>query len=247
MIGNREMTASIEWKEYPRIPAGEYRAYCKWGKQYRDPGFKKWLVMLRWDIAPNGLDVLATVPQFFHLGNAEKPRASRRGNYLKEWATANGAPPVRRDRLSPQVFLRRWALVEVVDTDSPAPYSVVRRVIQWETGSPRGLVVPGQSVNKSHSPSWQEEKPSLQSVCGSPLSTCSASALAGVEGANNPTHTRGAGLPIHRSARQRQPQHTTTKDYESAASLQAADFTTLEMSRDFHVTNPERGEPDARS
>ncbi len=33
---------AIEWKDYPRIPPGEYRAYCKWGKQYRDPGFRRW-------------------------------------------------------------------------------------------------------------------------------------------------------------------------------------------------------------
>jgi hypothetical protein len=24
---------SIDWNDYPRIVPGEYRAYCKWGKQ----------------------------------------------------------------------------------------------------------------------------------------------------------------------------------------------------------------------
>ena len=137
---------AIEWKEYPRVTPGEYRAYCRWGKHYRDPGFHRWLCLLRWDVLTDELSrVLACVPQFFPLGTGAKPRASRRGKYFPEWIQANGGPPARGDRLSPRVFLRRIAWVEIGDTEGPAPYSVVKRIISWETGSP------GYSVSKSHS------------------------------------------------------------------------------------------------
>jgi hypothetical protein len=86
------------------------------------------------------LTVIATVPQWLPLGDGEKPMASRRGKYLKEWVRANDGPPARGDRLSPQVFLRRMAQVEIGDTDpekSPVPYSVVRRIVSWGTGPRR--------------------------------------------------------------------------------------------------------------
>jgi hypothetical protein len=143
---NRADSDAIEWKDYPRIAPGEYRAYCKWGKKYRDPGFRRWLCLLRWDVLSDDLvRVIACVPQWFPLGSRDKPRASRRGTYFPEWVRANGSPPARRDRLSPGVFVYRIARVEVGDTEGPAPYSVVRRIIEWETGSP------GHSVSKSTS------------------------------------------------------------------------------------------------
>ena len=145
----RADSGSIEWRDYPRIAPGEYRAYCKWGKQYRDPGFRRWLCLLRWDVLTEDLmRVMACVPCWFPLGSGIKPHASRRGKYLPEWIWANGGPPVRGDRLSPKVFVHRLARVEVGDTEGPAPYSVVRRIIEWETGSP------GTQVSKSHSQGW---------------------------------------------------------------------------------------------
>jgi len=142
----RAEAPEIEWPDYPRIEPGEYRAYCRWGRQYRDPGFKCWRCLLRWDVlTEDSLTVIACVPQWFPLGSGEKPRASRRGKYLPEWIRAHGGPPVRGDRLSPRVFTHRMARVEVGDTEGPAPYSVVRKIITWETGSP------GHSVSKSHS------------------------------------------------------------------------------------------------
>ena len=144
---------AIEWKDYPRIAPGEYRAYCKWGKQYRDPGFHCWRCLLRWDVLTEDLlRVLACVPLWFALGAGDKPHASRRGKYLPEWIRANGGPPARGDRLSPRVFVGRLARVEVGDTEGPAPYSVVRRIIEWETG------LPGHSVSKSHSQGRQPLK-----------------------------------------------------------------------------------------
>lgn len=150
-IDAKSFIDSIDWPEYPKIPPGEYIAYCKWAKQYRDPGFKRWLCLLRWDVLAHDFSrVIACVPLFFPLGSGDKPRASRRGKYLPEWIRANGAQPQRGDRLSPKVFRNRMARVEIGDTTSPAPYSVVRRILDWETG------IPGHSISKSHSQGRQE-------------------------------------------------------------------------------------------
>ena len=140
----------IEWEEYPLVESREYPAYCKFAKRYRDPQYKRWTCLLRWDVLTDDLlTVIATIPLWLPLGCREKPRASRRGNYLKEWVRANGGPPKRGDRLSPQVFTRRMARVKVGDTDrkrSPVPYSVVRKIVSWDTGRNTG-----NSVSKSHS------------------------------------------------------------------------------------------------
>lgn len=179
---------AIEWREYPRITPGEYSAYCKWAKQYWDPGFKRWVCLLRWDVLTVGLvSARACVPQWLPLGKHERPNASRRGKYLHEWVRANGEPPVRRDRLSPNVFTHRMARVDVGDTTGPVPYSVVRRIIEWETGKS------GHSVNKYTSQDRSKESRVITSVAYSFLSASQASARTGVEGANTPTNTQGAG------------------------------------------------------
>lgn len=139
----------IEWRDYPRIQPGSYPAYCRFAKHYRDPGFHRWACLLRFDVFSNDrLHLLACVPCWLNLSNGEKPHAGRRSRYFAEWVRANGAP-TRGDRLSPRVFVGRMARVEIGDTDptrSPAPYSVVREILRWETG-----VIPSQSVSKSHS------------------------------------------------------------------------------------------------
>lgn len=140
----------IEWREYPLIESREYPAYCRWAKRYRDPAFKRWTCLLRWDVLTDDLlTVIAALPCWLSLGDRERPHASRRGKYMKAWVRANGGPPTRGDRLSPRVFVRRMARVEVGDTDSkksPAPYSVVRKILAWETGTGSS-----HSVNQSHS------------------------------------------------------------------------------------------------
>lgn len=140
----------IRWRTYSRITPGEYYAYCGWAKHYRDPAFRRWTCLIRWDVCTDDLlNVIACVPMWLSLGNKADPRASRRGNYLKEWVRANDGPPARDDRLSPRVFTRRFARVVIGDTDaerSPIPYSVVRRILSWETGANLR-----QSVSKSHS------------------------------------------------------------------------------------------------
>jgi len=150
----RADSAEIEFNHYPRIAPGEYHAYCKGGKHYYDPGFKRWTCLLHWEVLSPNLMRLAFVPQWLALGSGEKPRASRRGKYFPEWVRANGGPPSRRDRLSPTVFARRMARVEVGDTEGPAPYSVVRRIIEWESG------FPGYPVSTSHN----QEEPLVSGV-----------------------------------------------------------------------------------
>jgi hypothetical protein len=137
----------IEWRDYPRIAPGEYFAYCFWGKRYRDPGLHRWTCLLRWNVLSEDLHqtIGHCIPLWFPLGDGARPRASRRGKYLHAWVTANGSVPISGDRLSPHVFTRRIARVEIGDTNSPIPYSVVKRIIRWETG------LQGQSVSKSTS------------------------------------------------------------------------------------------------
>jgi hypothetical protein len=146
--GNRRANSeTIDWAEYARIVPGEYLAHCYWSKRYRDPGFKRWTCLLRWNVLSEDAQriIAKCVPLWFALGEGDNPKASRRTKYLKEWVRANGQPPTTGDRLSPNVFTRRIARVEIGDADSPVPYSVVRRIIQWETGPCR------HSVSKSTS------------------------------------------------------------------------------------------------
>jgi len=147
----------IRWREYPLIEAREYPAYCRWAKTYRDPGFHRWVCLMRWDVLADDLmTVIATVPFWLAIGRGEKPHASKRSKYLREWVKANGGPPARGDRLSTRVFVHRMARVELGETDptkSPVPYSVVKKIVRWETGST------GQSVTKSHNQDRQGVKP----------------------------------------------------------------------------------------
>lgn len=148
----------IQWQECPLIQAREYPAYCKWARSYRDPGFHRWVCLMRWDVLTDDLTtVIATVPYWLAISRKEKPTASKRGKYLREWVRANGAAPARGDRLSPRVFVHRFATVEVGDTDpakSPVPYSVVKRIVRWETGGSSG-----HSITKSHNQDRQGIKP----------------------------------------------------------------------------------------
>jgi hypothetical protein len=151
---SRTGSPTIEWTDYPRIPPGEYSAFCAWAKKYYDRAFNRWTCLLRFDVLnKNQVDVLARIPMWLPLGKGEKPKASRRGKYLKEWATANEEPPARGDRLSPRIFVGRIACVEVGHTEKgPVPYSVVKKILRWETGKS------GHSVSKSHSQGRQQER-----------------------------------------------------------------------------------------
>jgi len=139
----------VEWRDYPRLVPGVYRAYSAVAKFHYDKSIGRWVCFVRWDVLTDELELVARVPLWWNLGDGEKPRAGRRSKYFKEWVRANGGPPRRGDRLFPNVFRQRMAKVEVGDTEpskSAAPYSVVRKIIEWETGAS-----PGHSVNQSHS------------------------------------------------------------------------------------------------
>jgi hypothetical protein len=142
---------AIDWQDYARIEPGIYPAFCCWAKHYRDPVFKRWTCLLRFDVLSVGLlSVIARVPFWMNLGGRERPHAGRRRRYFAEWVRANGGPPARHDRLSPQVFTARMARVEIGDTDprkSPAPYSVVRKILEWDTGPLAGSL--SQQVTQS--------------------------------------------------------------------------------------------------
>jgi hypothetical protein len=121
----------------PCIVPGRYPGYCRWAGQYRDPQYKRWTVLLKFDVfSPDLQQIVAKdVPIWFRLGDGEQPRASRRSEYLKQWVKANdGAPPVRGDRLSPQIFKGRVASVQIGNANSPVPYPKITRIIEWQTG-----------------------------------------------------------------------------------------------------------------
>ena len=147
----------VEWADHPRVPPGIYRAYSVVAKVYFEKGYRRWVCFIRWNVLASDLmRVVARVPLWWTLGEGERPHAGRRSKYFTEWVRANAGPPSRNNRLSPNVFRQRMARVEIGDTDphrSPAPYSVVRKILEWETGPRRG-----QSVNKSHSQGRQPER-----------------------------------------------------------------------------------------
>lgn len=133
-----EPETAIQWRDYDRISPGVYPACCRWAKSYRDPGFKRWTCLIRFEVLADDLvRVLAHVPFWLNLGTGDQPDAGRRRKYFKEWVRANGQPPSRRDRLSPRVFTGRMAHVEIGDTKGDAPYSVVRDIVSWESGPRR--------------------------------------------------------------------------------------------------------------
>jgi hypothetical protein len=145
LAAKRRQEPDVTWRFVPRIDPGLYRAYCRSAKIYRDRAFQRWICVLQFDVLGlDGTTCLARLTWFMNLGNKDKPDASRRRKYWAAWTRANGGPPTRRDRLSPQVFCKRIAVVLVGDI---APrggqkqgvvsdvYSVIRDVTEWETGS----------------------------------------------------------------------------------------------------------------
>jgi len=126
----------ITFRGYPLIEPGEYPAYCRAAKTYPDPQFKRWVCMLSFNILSDDLiRTVARLPMWINLGSGDKTRASHRGKYVHLWVFANGAPPKRGDRLSPRVFSRRLAIVQVSTTEKSAiPYSIVKEILRWDTG-----------------------------------------------------------------------------------------------------------------
>jgi len=112
-----------------------------WAKQYKDPGFKSWRCLLRWMVLTDDLlTVVATVPQWFPLV-MERSREHRGEANILKMGESTWLPPTRGDRLSPQVFVRRMARVEIgiTDPEKASAVFVVRRIVSWETGRFRSL------------------------------------------------------------------------------------------------------------
>jgi hypothetical protein len=141
----RKREAEIEWTYAPRIPPGEYQAISRKASQYFDKQFQRWVCAVQFDIVSDSLsmEAIAQLTWFMNLGRHPNPRAGRRSRYWVEWIRANGGPPKRGDRLSPRVFQGRAAIVRVEYTkkthdrgpvESELAYSVVRDVIEWQTG-----------------------------------------------------------------------------------------------------------------
>jgi hypothetical protein len=140
-----QVEPEIVWKHIPRLEPGEYKAYCRAAKIYRDRQFKRWVCAVQFDVLDDSLNVLARLTWYLNLGSGDKPRASRRTRYWDAWVKANGGLPGRKDRLSPKVFMRRYAVVVVEDTGKNLQqvaitqewaYSVIRDVVRWDTGGP---------------------------------------------------------------------------------------------------------------
>jgi hypothetical protein len=135
LVKMSEQDTEVQWDNYARLEPGEYSAYCRSARWYRDPQFRRWTCLLRFDLlSADMMPPLATVPFWMNGGNREKPRAGRRSRYFAEWINAFGRPPTRTDRLTPRVFTRRMARVVIHDTKGPAPYSVVGKILSWDTG-----------------------------------------------------------------------------------------------------------------
>jgi hypothetical protein len=131
-----------------QIPAGEYDAYARVADWYEDPQFKRWCCIVKFDVFDAGHNLLARdVPLWWNLGRGEKPKVGRRSKYFEAWTRASGEEPKRGDRLSPKVFVNRWARVRVGDSTGPKPkrgeslpkvvstYSRIQEILDWLTGS----------------------------------------------------------------------------------------------------------------
>ena len=150
----RASEPEIDWSDYPHIEPGEYRAISTRARTYWDRRFQRWVCMVQFQILNSwGIDVIAKLPLFLNLGsNKDGPRAGRCSAFWQTWVRANGSQPRRPGRLTARVFQHRAALVEVADTAksiatetagrkttyrqvaAEQPYSIVRRVIHWQTG-----------------------------------------------------------------------------------------------------------------
>jgi hypothetical protein len=143
LVQNTE--SEIAWRYCDRIAPGEYPAYARSAKIYRDGQYKRWICAVQFDILDSSLtEIIAELTWYLNLGPGEKPYAGRRSAFWVAWIQANGTQPKRGDRLSPRVFVKRHALVAVgyttknhqqIAVDVEAGYSVVRGVLQWQTGT----------------------------------------------------------------------------------------------------------------
>jgi hypothetical protein len=139
----KTVETEITWRHVDRIAPGEYRAYSRSAAVYRDPGFRRWVCAVQFDVLDSAGGTIARLTWYLNLGTRGKPHVGRRSNYWIAWVKAHAREPKRTDRLSPTVFEKRYAEVRVRDTAKDhrqvavkqnEGYSVVGDVLNWETG-----------------------------------------------------------------------------------------------------------------
>ena len=95
---------TVEWGDYVRLDPGIYQAYCKLAKWYKDPGFKRWTCILKFDVmAANLTDSLGIIPIWFNGGDEDVSHAGRRSGYFAAWVSFAGQL-VSQLNLPPIVF-----------------------------------------------------------------------------------------------------------------------------------------------
>ena len=133
--GGSDSAPICEEEPYPLLTPGRYKAQCVHASTYRDPQFRSWKALLRFQLLLNGEKVVG----FFHLGQGDKPKAGRRSRYWRAWVIANGAQPRKRQELSPRMFKGKIFEVEI-DTvkraqdggehPAAAQYSTVKEILE---------------------------------------------------------------------------------------------------------------------
>lgn len=145
-FSKREAEPKISWTQRDHIAPGNYAAFSQCAKVYYDKMFHRWTCVVAFSVTDDLLtQTIARLPWFLNLGRGETPHAGRRSKYWAAFCFANGGhPPARADRsLTPRIFERRQCTVEVRDVgrdfsgltaSGETSYSVVTRVISWNTG-----------------------------------------------------------------------------------------------------------------
>src|SRR5438132_1015972 len=86
---------SVQWQDYDRIAPGVYPAYVRSARTYRDPQYKRWTCLLRFDVLNETLTrTIAHVPFWLNLSDYVRPlggsRPRRDGVYTLNQPKAGG-------------------------------------------------------------------------------------------------------------------------------------------------------------
>jgi hypothetical protein len=68
----RASDPEITWTYSPSLAPGEYPAFCRHAKIYRDRQFKRWVCAVQFDVLESGLvKVLAQLTWYLNMGDGE--------------------------------------------------------------------------------------------------------------------------------------------------------------------------------
>lgn len=100
----------------PRVPEGEYLAFCKSAQKYRNPRFKREEIALQLTLCDREC-AGAKLTRYFSAETAGK----KRSNYYREWVIANqGVAPSRGDRMPYKKFTGKLFKVRVTTVTTDA-------------------------------------------------------------------------------------------------------------------------------